>query len=335
MLKYIQKRLILLPLVVLGVTFIAFFLTHVLPGDPARMALGEKANKETLQLMRKEMGLNKPLYVQYGMYMNKLLHGNLGRSVYTNQPVALELLRRLPASFELLIFAFAFAIIVGIPMGVIAAASRNAWPDHVTRSISIMFVSVPNFWIAILGIYFLFYQWGIFPAPIGRLSSSATIRSITGFYILDSLLTGNWPVLLDSLSHIILPALTLSLYSMGLAARVLRSSMIDVLQSDYVRTGFAKGLKRSTVVYKHALRNALMPTITVLGLNFGYLLSGSVLVETIFNWQGMGLYAVESMTRLDYMPIQGFLLINAVFYVIVNLIVDLLYVLINPQVRYK
>jgi peptide/nickel transport system permease protein len=334
MLRYLQKRLLLLPIVIFGVTFIAFFITHVLPGDPARMALGEKVSKEALELMRNRMGLDKPIYIQYGLYLNQLFHGDLGRSVYTNQPVLDELLKRLPATLELVIFAMILAVLLGIPLGTISASKQNTWPDHISRVFSILFISIPSFWIGLLAIYFLFYKAKIFPAPIGRVSAFADPCYITGFHILDSLLMGDWKLFLDSLSHIFLPGFCLSLYSLGLGARVLRSSMLDVLNSDYVTTAFAKGLRRPVVVYKHALRNALLPMVTVLGLNFGHLLSGSVLIETIFTWQGMGMYAVDSITRLDYLPIQGFLLVNAFFYVLVNILVDVLYVIINPRIRY-
>lgn len=332
--RYATKRLAMLPIVLLGVVTIIFFLIRLIPGDPARLAAGARARPEQVEEVRREYGLDKPLPVQYFRYLGRVLTGDLGVSMRTHRPVQEDIETYFPATIELALAGVFFTVILGVPIGVISAVKAGGWGDHVSRIMALIGSSFPIFWLG-LGLQLIFYrnlQW--LPAT-GRLSPGVAIpRHITGLYTLDSLLTGQVPTFVDALSHLVLPALALSLGSIAIVSRITRSNMLEVLDQDFIRTARAKGLHEKTVNYVHALRNALMPILTVIGLQAGSLLAGTFLIEIIFDWPGMGLYTVQAITTLDYYAIMGVSLLIAFIYVITNLIVDQVYALVDPRIRY-
>jgi len=332
--EYIVRRLLLLIPVIIGVTIITFVVSHVIPADPARaFAGGPKAQPATIERIRQELHLDKPIWEQYFYYLNDLIHLNLGKSYLEDRPVTDALAQYFPATFELTIFAMLFAIPLGIAGGIVSAIRQNKLSDHATRIIAIIGYSLPIFWLALMLQYAFAYIFPIFPLE-GRLSIGMTPpTSITGFYVLDSILTLNGTTLLSALHHLILPAFTLGFATLAVILRMTRSSMLEVMGADYIRTARAKGLTERRVIYRHGLRNALIPTITVAGLSFGGLLSGAVLTETIFNWPGMGRFAANAVLALDFNSVMGFTLLVAIIYVIANLIVDLLYAMVDPRVK--
>ena len=331
--RIIVRRFSLLIIVLLGVTFITFTMSHLIPGDPARMLVGQRASEETLQRIRENLGLDKPVWVQYLIYMRGLLSGNLGTSIRTQQPVASDLIAFFPATFELAIFAFFIALLVGIPLGVLSSLKQNTWVDHVSRIFSIGGVSIPVFWSGIVCILLFYSRLNWLPAS-GRLSIGMGMdTTITGLYTLDSLLTGNFKMLADSLKHLVLPAIVLSYAQLATITRQVRSSMLEVLNQEYIRTARANGIAEWYLIIFYGLRNALIPTVTVVGLSFGALLGGAVVTETVFAWPGMGKYVVDSIAFLDFPAIMGFTLIVVVGYMLINLAVDLLYMALDPQIR--
>lgn len=333
--KFVARRLAMMVPVLLGVSLVTFLLVHVVPGDPAAMLLGQKANPQAVAELRARMGLNKPLCEQYLLYLGQLLRGDLGISLHTSQPVTQDLINRFPATAELALTSLLIAVVVGVPFGVISATRPNSMWDHAARLGALFGVSVPSFWLGLVLIYVFFYLLGWVPPPTGRLDIMlAAPPKVTGFLVVDAVVAGDREVLKNAVWHLILPAITLSAGTLAITTRMVRSSMMEALRTDYIRTAKAKGLPEWLVTVKHALRNALIPTITVLGLEVGYLLGGSVLVETIFAWPGMGQYSVESASWLDYAPIQGFALFAAVMYSVVNFLVDVTYSIIDPRVRY-
>ncbi len=331
--NYFIKRLPRLVIVLLGVTMITFAISHVIPGDPARMLVGQRASQETLDKMRSEMGLDKPLHIQYLNYVNDLLHGDLGKSIRTQQPVVAELRKFFPATLELTLTSMLITLLLGVALGIAAAVKRDTWADHISRIISLAGVSTPLFWSGLLVIV-LFYKWlQLFPAS-GRLDTFlAPPASVTGLYLVDGLIAGNMPVVLSALHHLILPASCLAFIQVAIIARQVRSSMLEVLEQDYIRTARAFGLSPSRIIYLYALKNALLPTVTLAGLIFGELLGGAIITETIFAWPGMGKYVVDSVSFLDFPAIMGFTLLVSFCYVVINLLVDLLYQVIDPQIR--
>jgi len=332
--EFIVRRLLLLIPVLIGVTIITFVISHVIPADPAiAFAGGPKAQPETIERIREQLHLNEPLYIQYFYYLNDLIHLNLGKSYLENRPVIDAIAQYFPATFELTIIAMLISIPLGIIGGIISAIRRNKLSDQTTRFIAIIGYSLPIFWLALMLQYLLAYQFPILPLE-GRLAIGLSApQHITGLYIVDSIFTGNLETLSSSLYHIILPAFTLGFATLALILRMTRSSMLEVMGMDYIRTARAKGLSERKVIYKHALRNALIPTVTVSGLQFGALLGGAVLTESIFNWPGMGRFAANAVLGLDFNSVMGFTLIVAIIYVIANLIVDLLYAVIDPRVK--
>ncbi|MBU0497322.1 MAG: ABC transporter permease [Candidatus Thermoplasmatota archaeon] len=332
--EYIVRRLLLLIPVLIGVTIITFTISHVIPADPARQfAGGPKAQPETIERIREQLHLNEPLWVQYFYYLNDLIHFNLGRSYLESRPVSDSLAQYFPATFELTIYAMFISIPLGIIGGIISAIRRNKISDHITRFIAILGYSLPIFWLALILQYTFAYQYPILPLE-GRLSIGVSAPSaITGFYTIDSILTADPGTLGNALYHLAMPAFTLGFATLALVLRMTRSSMLEVLGEDYIRTARAKGLSERKVIFKHALRNALIPTVTVSGLQFGALLGGAVLTETIFNWPGMGRFAADAVRGLDFNSVMGFTLIVAIIYVVANLIVDLLYAVIDPRVK--
>jgi len=330
---FILKRAILLIPILLGISALAFTMTHILPGDPTYILLSPYAKAEDIARKRAELGLDKPLYIQYGIYLQDLLQGDMGHSYRTQQPVLSDLKQRFPVSFELTTLSLLLAILVGVPMGVQAAVRKDTWFDHLTRVLSTGGVSIPIFWTGIVLIFILYYKLQIAPAPLGRLDTTILPpRQITGMYSFDALVTGNWPAFKSALSHLALPVVTLAFAMIAPILRITRNSMLESLGSNYVRTATSLGLKRHTVIYTDALRNSLLPVVTSIGLIYGWSLGGELLVEAVFSWPGMGYYAVNSIITMDFAPVQGFVLVTATIYVTVNLILDILYTVIDPRI---
>lgn len=334
-LKFIGKRLIYLVVMLFGVATLVFILTKMIPGDPTVANLSQRAlnDPEVVAAYRAKYGLDQPVFVQYILYIKNLLHLDLGTSIRTNKPVLDELARCYPATIELALFAIILAALLGILFGVISAIKRNSILDQMVRALSVTGVSIPSFWFALLVLYFFYYKLHIFPGP-GRLSNSFSApATVTGMYVIDSLIEGNPAKALDALQHLILPGLVLAAFTMGLITRTTRSNLLDVMSTDYIRTARAKALSRVGLIVRHALGNALIPVLTVIGLGLGNLLGGMVLVETIFNWPGVGQFAYESVLSVDYPSIIGVALLIALNYMVINTVVDILYGVIDPRVR--
>jgi peptide/nickel transport system permease protein len=331
--SYVLYRIGAMIPTLIGVIVLTFFLTQSIKGDPARMMAGDAADAQTLATLRREFQLDQPMPVRLASYFGNLLHGNLGISYTTKRPVLESLMERFPATIELTLASLLFAFVGAIPLGVISAVKRNHPIDHIIRVLGVGGVSMPVFWSGLM-LLWLFYGKLEWLPGAGRLSVyTEPPAHITGMYTLDSLLTGNWPVLAESLKYLLLPAFVLGYAYMATLARMIRSSMLEVLGQDYVRTARAKGLTDRTVVLRHALRNALIPVTTLAGLAFAALLGGAVLTETIFSWPGIGKYVVDATLYLDYPVIMGFTLLIAIVYMLVNLGVDLLYSWLNPQIQ--
>jgi peptide/nickel transport system permease protein len=279
------------------------------------------------------MGLDKPIFVQYGLFLKDALRGDLGDSIVTGRPVTTELLTRLPATFELVAFAMLIAILVGVPVGVISAVRPYSLLDKTTSVLALTGISMPIFWLAMVLVVIFGVNLELLPFP-GRLDPTTGITAITGLVLVDSLLTLNFAGFWDGLLHLIMPALALGTIPMAVIMRMTRSSMLEVMNEDYVRTARAKGVVPWRVVFKHALRNAMLPTITVIGLQVGLLMVGAIITETIFSWPGIGLYTYTSISSRDYASIQGVVLYAALLFVLINLIVDILYAILDPRVRY-
>lgn len=331
-LTIVARRLPGLIWVVLGVSLITFIISHLIPGDPARLIAGDRATDEIVAGIRARLGLDLPLPQQYWNYLVALVQGDLGTSIRTSRPVLDDLAAFFPATLELALVALFLATVLGVPLGVISAVYRNKPVDHLVRTISVTGISTPAFWLG-LGLIVLFYgQLGWLPGG-GRLSQGvAAPADITGLYLLDALLTWNLPVFFNALQHIALPAFTLGFVHLGVVARQVRSAMLDQLGEDYVRTARAYGLSKWAVIVHQALPNALIPSVTVLGLALGDLLYGAVLTETVFGWPGMGAYVVDSIQALDFPAVMGFAVVVSFAYVVLNLAIDLLYRFIDPRI---
>jgi len=320
--------------VLLGTSIIAFSLIHLAPGDPARTMAGEHASQRTINAIREKYGLDKPLYIQYGIWLNRALHGDMGRSIVSNEYVTKEIFDRFPNTFELTFFAMILAIAIGTMAGIISASKQYSALDYTFMGIALFGLSMPVFWLGIMlmMIFGVYLRW----LPIGgRINILIPFHRITGFYLLDSIITGNFAALISTLRYLILPSTALATIPMATIARVSRSSMLEVLRQDFIRTERAKGLSERVVIYKHAVRNAMIPVITVIGLNFGLLLAGAILTETVFSWPGIGRYVVSAVRMRDYPAVQGCVLFFAFVFVIVNLVTDILYVYIDPRIHYK
>ncbi len=332
---YSIKRLLLLIPILVGISIVTFMITHVLPGDPLYIILTPYAKADVIASERVRLGLDKPLYVQYGIYLNNLLHGDLGYAYRTRNPVAVDFADRFPATFELTTISLVFAVAIGIPLGVQAAVHKDTWFDHIVRVVSVTGVSIPIFWTSVVLVYFLYYKWQLAPPPVGRLGlSDVPPETVTGLFTVDALLAGNWHLFLTSLRYLMLPVIALVIAMLTPIMRITRNSTLEVLQSNFIRTANSLGLPQRTVIYKDALRNAILPVITSIGQIFGWSLGGEVLVEVVFAWPGMGNYAVNSILNQDFAPIQGFVLITATIYVVINLVTDILYTIIDPRITY-
>lgn len=334
MIRYIIKRLLQLAPVIIGVTLIAFLLIHMAPGDPARTMLGQHATQKEINEIREKYGLDEPIFVQYGLWLSGVLRGDLGRSIITNDLVTNEISSRFPNTIELTVAAMLFAILIGGFAGIISASKQYSVTDYTVMGVALFGISMPVFWLGII----LMMVFGVILGwlPIGgRIDLIIPYQRVTGFMIIDSIITFNLPALISSIRHLILPAVALGTIPMAMIARVTRSSMLEVLRQDFIRTERAKGLSERAVIYKHAVRNAMVPVVTVIGLNFGLLLAGAILTETVFSWPGLGRLVVEAVYERDYPLVVGCILIFAIIFVIVNLITDLLYTYIDPRIKYE
>jgi peptide/nickel transport system permease protein len=311
-----------------------FTITYLLPGDPARAAADRYATPEQLEAVRQRLGLDQPFYVQYGRYLSRLLHLDLGLSMQSRQPVINDMRDFLPATFELMLAAMTITILVGIPLGVIGASSRSSVLKSVVRIVSVAGVGMPVFWSGLVLQLIFFGKLDWFPLN-GRLSVGvAAPPQITGLYTVDALLAGQWSTYTDALWHLALPALALSFGTVAAVSRITYGSVIEVLQQDYIRTARSKGVTDRSILYRHALRNAFIPVLTTLGLQVGYLLAGAVLIENIFSWGGIGTYAWQAIIQLDTPIIMAVTLSTALVFVITNLVVDVLYTFVDPRIRY-
>ncbi|WP_327636714.1 ABC transporter permease [Kribbella sp. NBC_00482] len=317
----------------IGVVVCIFVLTRVLPGDPARTLAGDQADPSVVAKIRTDMGLDRPLHIQLVRYFSDLLHGNLGFAWHTGHSVASDFASRLPATVELALVALVIALLAGVPLGVISATRRDRPVDHAGRVFSLLGASMPLFWLGLMVIVVFYNKLGWAPAPLGRVAEGINPPTgITGLYLVDSLLTGDVVAFRSALSHIIWPALCLATGSTAIIARMTRSAMLEVIGQDYVRTAVSKGLKPSVVTLKHALRNAAPVIVTISGLQFGQLMGGAVITETVFTWPGIGSYVVQSVLATDYAPVQAFTLVAAVVYLAANLVVDLVNARLDPRI---
>jgi peptide/nickel transport system permease protein len=347
--RYILRRFFSVIPTLLGVTFVIFMFQRIIPGDPAIAMLGEHAAEENVERIREQLGLNRPLFLdkealergdmkgffdtQFIRYLTRLFRGDLGNSIHRRIPVAETLLLRFPATVELALLAMLIAILIGVPVGIASAARRNSVLDSITMVGSIVGVSMPIFWLGLMEImlFAVFLHW--FPSG-GRLEHAIELNHVTGYFLLDSIITGNGQALLDTLKHLAMPALALATIPMAIIARMTRSSMLDVLQEDYIRTAHAKGLHEGVVLYKHALKNAFLPVITIIGLQTGNLLAGAVLTETIFSWPGIGKWVYDAILGRDYPIVQGGTLLIALIFVFINMLVDISYAFLDPRIHY-
>ncbi len=331
--QYIARRLLALIPVLLGVSILVFSLIRMIPGDPVIVMLGERARAQDIERVREQMGFNRPIYVQYLEWIARVLRGDLGTSIINRTPVMSELKQRLPATIEMVIAAMLIGVTVGVGVGILSAIKHNSWLDIASMFGALVGVSMPIYWLALVLIYALAVNRQIFP-PSARLDVELTVVRRTGFMLVDTLLMGDSRLFLNAVWHLILPSFVLSTVIMPILARLTRSSMLEVLRQDYVRTARAKGLRERVVIIRHALKNALLPVVTVVGLQLGGLLGGALLTETIFSWPGMGLWTYRAILSRDYPIVQGAVLISATIYVFVNLIVDISYAYLDPRIRY-
>ena len=339
MLRFLADRLVRLVVVLLAITVVSFLFMHAIPGDPVALRLGEHASPQEVAHLRSSLGLDRPWFVQLALYLGAVAHGDLGASIFDSQPVAQKLAQYFPATLELTLSAMAFAIAVGIPAGVLAAVRHRSVIDALTMSGALLGVSIPVFWLG----WILVYVFAVLPShaglnlfPIsGRIALTYFVPARTHLVVIDALLAGNGRAALDALWHLVLPAITLGTIPLAIIAKITRSGMLDVLSADYIRTARAKGLGQRAVIFKHALRNALIPIITILGLQTGLLLGGAVLTESVFAWPGVGRLAFEAISNRDMPLINGCILLFAAVFVVVNTLVDILYAAANPRIRYS
>ncbi|MFD1334100.1 ABC transporter permease [Oceanobacillus iheyensis] len=333
MLAYIGRRLLMLIPVLLGMTIITFSIVHLIPGNPAKVILGETAMEQSIKSLEESMGLNEPYLVQYTRYLGDLVQGDLGTSLRTKADISSEIWPYIAATFELTLFAMLFAIVIGVNAGIISAWKQNSWFDFLAMLFALIGVSMPVFWLALMEQWVFAQELGWLPAN-SRQNPRDPIAVITHFYVLDSLIHLDFERTLTILKHLVLPSIALGTIPMAIIARMTRSSMLEVMKSDYIRTVRAKGSGQFLVIYKHALKNAIIPVITVIGLQTGVLLGGAILTETIFSWPGIGRYVYEAISFRDYPVIQSGILVIAFLFVIINLIVDILYKKIDPRINY-
>ncbi len=334
MFKYIVKRILMLIPVLLGVSIIVFLIMRVFSPDPAPIVLGQHATIEDTEAWREANGLNDPIYIQYFNYIKGALTGDLGNSYYTKTPVTQEIFSRFPATVELAVAAIIFASIFGILIGAVSAVKKNSIFDNAGMVLALIGVSMPIFWLGILLIILFAGVLHVLPSGT-RIDPLLQPMGGTGFYIIDTIMIGDWEALGNTLQHLILPALALGMYSMAIITRMTRSSMLETLNQDYIRTARAKGISERKVITHHALRNAMIPVTTVIGLQLGSLLGGAVLTETVFSWPGIGNYTVQCILKSDFPVVQGVVLLIACIFVLINLVVDIIYAFIDPRIKYS
>jgi peptide/nickel transport system permease protein len=331
---YTVRRVFSLIPVLFGMTLIVFSIIHAIPGNPAQVILGQRATKESIATLTKQLGLDRPWYIQYGDYLNSLIHGDLGISLRTRGPINAEVWPYLAATIELTIVAMLIAIIIGVNAGIISAWFSRSWFDYGAMVFALVGVSLPIFWLGLMLQWAFSIELGWLPTS-GREDARDPVTAITNLYLVDTLLQGRLDQFSTAVKHIILPSLALATIPMAIIARMTRSTMLDVMKSDYVRTARAKGLSMFWVVYKHSLKNAIIPVLTIIGLQTGLLLGGAILTETIFGWPGIGRYLYDAIGYRDYPVIQSGILIIAGIFVLINLVVDLLYVIVDPRIKYS
>jgi peptide/nickel transport system permease protein len=336
LLRYFARRLLLLIPILLGVTIITFILTRAIPGDPIDRMVSPLASEDTRQQLIHTYGLDQPLWRQYFSYVDRLLHFDFGTSFTTSHSVLDDLTSRFMATFELTSYAMLLALTLGLVLGVVAAVRRNSVVDHLARLLSVTGVAMPNFWLALMLIYLFFYLSHVMSAPTGRIDPLINPpQQITGLYTIDALLTRDWPALSSAAGALVVPVIVLAFPAMAPIARITRSSMIEALDADYARAARSLGIAERTVVLKYCLRNALLPVVTYAGIVYGFLLGGSVLVENIFAWPGLGQYAYNAISSADYPAVQGFILYATTVYILIFLILDVVYVFLDPRIRYE
>lgn len=334
MLRFIARRLLSSLVTVLGIVIVVFVVVRVLPGDGAVLRAGPYASPEKIQEISEEFGLDQPVTTQFGTYMSNLVRGDLGTSIRTEQPVTGELLDRLPASIELALYSVLAAALLGIPLGILAAARRGGVVDWAVRVIAVIGSSMALFWLGLVVIYVFFYRLGWFPGPIDRLDTSVDPPGrVTGLYTVDALLRGEWSTLANALAHLALPVATLAFVLAAPIMKMVRAAMVDALESDHVRTARALGVPRREVLFRDGFRNALIPVTTAIGIVFGYMLGGNIIVEYLFSWPGIGRYAFTATKGNDIDALQGFVIMVGVLYVGLNVVIDLLYARIDPRIR--
>ncbi|HEY64511.1 MAG TPA: ABC transporter permease [Caldilineae bacterium] len=330
---YLIRRLLYTIPALIGLSMLIFVIARVMPGDPARLALGPEASEEQVQKLREELGLNLPIHLQYIRYMRGVLQGRLGASLYTNRDVVIDLKEYFPATFELVTVAMILSVVVGVPLGIISAVRRDQWEDHVTRIFALSGVSMPRFWIGILFQLVLAYHLGLLPTT-GRIAPDIPPpTSITGMYLVDSLITGNLVAFKSCLVHIIMPAVTLALSPIAQLMRVVRASMIEQMRKGYILAARANGMPENLLVYKYMLKNAFIAALTIIGLLYGFFLGGAFVVETVFSWPGMARYGVRAFIYKDFNALIGVVLVIAVAYAVINILVDIAYGLLDPRIR--
>ncbi|MEW6049096.1 MAG: ABC transporter permease [Bacillota bacterium] len=332
--RYWTRRLLYLVLVVLGVITLTFVVSHLIPADPARYAAGLHARPEQVELVRKQLGLDRPVWEQYVRYIARLCRGDLGTSILTRKPVAEELKLFFPATAELVLVALLLNVLIAVPLGVAAAVGRGRPTDGFARLLAVIGAGMPVFWLGLILQLLLYARWNVLPMG-GRLSVGVLPPpQVTGLYVVDAILAGQPEVAVDALRHLIMPSFVLAIGEIAVVTRMTRSSMLEVLGQDYIRTARAKGLAERVVIYRHALKNAILPVVTVLGMQLGWMMGGTLLVESIFSWGGLGYYAVTGIRHHDFPVIMGVTLLISVTFVVANLIVDFLYTVLDPRIRY-
>ena len=317
----------------LGISVAVFLMLHLTPGDPARVMLGDRATPEALAQLREELGLNEPWQVQYWKFLGRALRGDLGKSIKTHRDISVEIKDRFPATVELALASMIFATVLGMLAGIISSTKQYSFFDYSSMVGSLVGISMPIFWLGLVLIIVFSVNLGLFPTS-GRISTRVFLDKTTNFYIIDSLISGNWVAFRDVLHHMVLPAVALGTIPMAIISRMTRSSMLEVVRQDFIRTAEAKGLARAAITYRHALKNAMIPVVTVIGLQFGYLLGGAILTETIFAWPGIGRWLFLAVGARDFRAIQGGALLVATVFILVNLVVDMLYAYLDPRIRY-
>lgn len=336
MARYAVRRLLLLVPTLFGIVLVVFIALHLIPGDPATTLLGQHATPQAVAAIRERLGLDRPLPVQFFYYLDTLGRLDLGQSVITHTPVLEELGQRLPVTVTLTIFSMIIAVVSGMVLGIVAAVRRSSLADYLSMSVALLGVSMPIFWLALLMILYLAVDLRWFdPSGLASIQYATSVPARTHFFLIDSLLAGSWAAFWNGVWHLVMPGVALATIPMALIARITRSSLLEVLGNDYVRTAYAKGLPGRVVVWKHALKNAMLPVVTVIGLQFGSLLSGAVITESVFALPGLGRYIVTAIFNRDYPAVQGAVLVFALLFVLLNLAVDLVYTLFDPRIRYE